>query len=103
MSTGLWRAKKKGETNWDKLPIVLDTREVASILRCSVIFVRNMCAKKEIPHIRHGRTLRIPRDTLRDFMETSSRENLEIPPIRHIPGTVPKKTNNLITKPPSSN
>ena len=56
-------------TGWDELPLVLNSEEVAQILRVGVRVVYDLARVKGFPVVRHGRAIRIPRDALRHWLD----------------------------------
>lgn len=57
-------------TDWNQLPVMLNTREVALVLGYGSDVVRGLCKVGKMPHIRLGRAFMIPRDALRSWVET---------------------------------
>ena len=55
--------------DWSELPIMLSTTETAKLLGYGAFRVRELCRHKHIPCIRLGRAFRIPRDSLRIWLE----------------------------------
>lgn len=62
----------KGASARSDLPLLLDTAEAAKLLSLSRAKVCDMASHGEIPSIRFGRSLRIPRDPLLAWIEKKS-------------------------------
>ncbi len=64
-------------TAWDKLPLTLGVKEVAEITGYGQARIRELCRAKRIPCIRLGRAFRIPRDSLRRWLEMEAEKGIE--------------------------
>ncbi len=62
----------KGASARSDLPLLLDTAEAAKLLSLSRAKVCDMASHGEIPSIRFGRSLRIPRDPLVAWIEQNT-------------------------------
>lgn len=54
-------------------PDVYTVAEVAQRLRCSTAAIYRLCERGEIPHVRIGVLIRIPRHALHDLLENDGR------------------------------
>lgn len=54
-------------------PAVLDVVEVAEILNITPATVRKLAKKNELPSLKIGRQIRIPKDRLINFLGTNTR------------------------------
>lgn len=64
-------------TNWDELPLMLNTKEVASLIGYGPQTIRELCHSKEIPHARFGRSFVFPRDRIRAWIESVANNNMK--------------------------
>lgn len=55
--------------NWDDYPLVLRVEHVKEITGLGINAVYQMTRRKGFPAIREGRSILIPRDTFRKWME----------------------------------
>jgi len=55
--------------NWSKVKLVLTAREAAEIMGCSPYTMGQYLIKGIVPGVRVGRSWRVSRDALRDFLE----------------------------------
>ena len=58
-------------TSFDSLPLALSVADVAGVLGVSKGLVYEMVARGELPSIRVGRQIRIPKSSLLKYMEAS--------------------------------
>jgi len=57
-------------TDWSSLPVLLTVPEAAEVLRVNVHTVYELVRTHGIPHTHLGRAIRIPRDALRQHIES---------------------------------
>jgi excisionase family DNA binding protein len=55
--------------DWDQLPVMLTVKEAAELTRISTEKIYQMARTKDFPCVRFGRTVRIPRDLFRKWIE----------------------------------
>jgi len=60
----------------DDLPPVATVAEVAALLSCAEFTVRQMIRRGDLPHVRLGRLVKIPRDGVKAFLTPASGEQL---------------------------
>ena len=70
-----------------ELPLLLDAADAGKLLSLSRSKVCQMAARREVPSIRVGRTLRIPRDSLIGWVEERTAQS-ESPEGRRLPNWV---------------
>lgn len=56
-------------TSWDDLPLMLGVKETAVVTGYGQARIRELCRARRIPCVRLGRAFRIPRDSLRAWLE----------------------------------
>lgn len=56
-------------TNWENIPVVLNTRQVAEVLNVHINTVKNLVARKELKSFKIGKALRIRKEDLQAFIE----------------------------------
>lgn len=56
-------------TDWEDVPMVLNTRQVAEILNVHINTVKNLVSKKQLPAFKIGKALRINKEDLQQFIE----------------------------------
>lgn len=61
--------------SWDELSIMLNTKEVASVIGYGEQTVRELCHAGRIPFIRVGRAFMFPRDAIRKWVEEVAMNN----------------------------
>lgn len=68
--------KQWPKMDWEDMPVLLGTSDVAKIMGCSPVTIRRMYRNHELPVFQCHEIVRIPRDTLREYLEDKSRTNL---------------------------
>lgn len=56
-------------TDWEQLPVILTVPEAAKLARVGKAQIYNLSHTKHFPAIKIGRTIRIPRDAFRRWLE----------------------------------
>lgn len=56
--------------NWDVLPVMLTVRETAAVLRVDPHTIYELVRTHRLPHVHVGRPIRIPRDQLREHLDS---------------------------------
>ncbi|HHW42528.1 MAG TPA: helix-turn-helix domain-containing protein [Desulfotomaculum sp.] len=64
-------------TSWEELPLTLGVEEVSRVTGYGKARIRELCRAKKIPCIRLGRAFRIPRDSLRRWLEAEAERAVE--------------------------
>lgn len=57
-------------TDWSSLPVMLTVSEAAQVLRVNTHTIYELVRTHGIPHTHLGRAIRIPRDALRQHIES---------------------------------
>lgn len=57
--------------NWDDVPLVLSTRQVADILSVHINTVKRLITRGDLPASKIGRVLRIGKDDLKRYLDES--------------------------------
>lgn len=57
--------------NWDEVPLVLSTRQVADILSVHINTVKRLITRGELPASKIGRVLRIGKADLKQYLDES--------------------------------
>ena len=63
--------------SWESMPLLLSSADTSKILGYSVARIRELCVAGIIPHIRLGRSFRIPREALQTWVTTASLESMQ--------------------------
>ena len=64
----------KNAIKWDDCGDLLTMRDCAEILQQSEATVRRLCREGELPHMRLGRRIYVPKQTLRETIEKAVAE-----------------------------
>ena len=63
--------------SWDELPLLLSSAQASKVLGYSTARVRELCNANMLPCIRVGRHFRIPKEALRQWIMTTSAQNIQ--------------------------
>ena len=63
--------------SWDELPLLLSSTQASKVLGYSTARVRELCNANMLPCIRVGRHFRIPKEALRQWIMTTSVQNIQ--------------------------
>ena len=63
--------------SWDELPLLLSSTQASKVLGYSTARVRELCNANILPCIRVGRHFRIPKEALRQWIMTTSVQNIQ--------------------------
>ena len=63
--------------SWEAMPLLLSSADTSKILGYSVARIRELCVAGIIPHIRLGRSFRIPKEALKTWVTTTSLETMQ--------------------------
>ncbi|MBP2657176.1 MAG: Helix-turn-helix domain [Firmicutes bacterium] len=61
--------------NWDTLPLTLSVKETAQLTGYGQAIIRDLCRSRRIPCLHLGRAFRIPKDALRNWLNTECYQN----------------------------
>lgn len=64
-------------TSWNDLPLMLSAQQTAEVTGYGVFRIRELCAAGKMPHVRLGRAYKIPRDTLRAWLERQAEDAVQ--------------------------
>jgi len=61
--------------NWDNLPLTLNVKETAQVTGYGQAKIRELCRSHRIPCLHLGHAFRIPKDALRNWINTECYQN----------------------------
>lgn len=61
--------------NWDEVPLVLSTKQVADVLSIHINTVKRLITRGELPAAKIGRVLRVDKADLKQYLDKSKGNN----------------------------